>query len=153
MRRCQSGLAAILDVEMDLHVRLCAQWGLSLADLEQTPEARETIAYTRFVLEAGIRGDLLDLLVGLSPCVIGYAEIGGALADRRSLAPDNIYRHWIAEYSGSPYQEVATAASAHLDELSADWLTEARYPRLLALFREATRLEADFWQMGLVAAD
>ncbi len=36
-----------------------------------------------------------------------------------------------------------------LDRLAEIGLTEARYPRLLALFRQATRLEADFWQMGL----
>ena len=29
MRESASGLSAILDVEMDLHVKLCAGWGLS----------------------------------------------------------------------------------------------------------------------------
>jgi thiaminase/transcriptional activator TenA len=36
--------------------------------------------------------------------------------------------------------------------LGAEGLTELRYPRLLALFRKATSLEADFWQMGLTLA-
>ena len=31
-------------------------------------------------------------------------------------------------------------------------MTEARYPQLKCLFSEATRLESDFWQMGLDAA-
>src|SRR5580693_8961172 len=34
MREAAAGLSAILDVEMDLHVRLCAGWGLSPRDLE-----------------------------------------------------------------------------------------------------------------------
>ena len=33
MREGAVGLSAILDVEMDLHVELCAGWGLSPADL------------------------------------------------------------------------------------------------------------------------
>ncbi len=33
-----------------------------------------------------------------------------------------------------------------------EMMTEARYPRLKKLFGAATRLEADFWQMGLDAA-
>jgi len=71
MREAAAGLSAILDVEMNLHVKLCAEWGLSPTDLEQTPPASETLAYTRYVLDAGMRGDPLALKVALAPCVIG----------------------------------------------------------------------------------
>ena len=73
MREAAAGLSAILDVEMNLHVKLCAGWGLSPSDLEHSPPAVETLAYTRYVLDAGMRGDLLALKVALAPCVIGYA--------------------------------------------------------------------------------
>src|SRR5262245_40372575 len=43
MREAASGLSAILDVEMNLHVKLCAGWGLSPADLEQAPPAAEML--------------------------------------------------------------------------------------------------------------
>ena len=56
MRAAAAGLSAILDVEMDLHVTISAGWGLSPADLETAPEARATMAYTRYVLETGLRG-------------------------------------------------------------------------------------------------
>ena len=82
MREGAAGLSAILDVEMDLHVKLCAGWGLSPGDLEQAPPAAEMLAYTRYVLDAGMRGDLLALKVALAPCVIGYAEIATRLAAR-----------------------------------------------------------------------
>ena len=80
MREGAAGLSAILDVEMDLHVKLCAGWGLSPRDLEQAAPAAEMLAYTRYVLDAGMRGDLLALKVALAPCVIGYAEIATRLA-------------------------------------------------------------------------
>ncbi len=35
MREAAAGISAILDVEMNLHVKLCAGWGLSATDLEQ----------------------------------------------------------------------------------------------------------------------
>src|SRR5215468_4409010 len=35
MREGAGGLSAILDIEMHLHVKLCAGWGLSPADLER----------------------------------------------------------------------------------------------------------------------
>jgi thiaminase/transcriptional activator TenA len=153
MRKAAAAMTAILETELKLHVRLVERWGIDEQQLEATEEARETIAYTRFVLDAGARGDLLDLTTALAPCVIGYAEIGRVLAASASgRSRDNPYREWIAEYAGDAYQALAGEAEAELDRLAAESLTEARYPRLLSLFRRATRLEADFWQMGLAVA-
>jgi thiaminase/transcriptional activator TenA len=148
----QAGLSAILD-EMELHVRLCGRWGLSPDDIEAAPEHQATVAYTRFVLDCGAAGDLLDLHVALAPCVIGYAEIGRNLAPNGSEAlGDHPYREWIAEYAGEAYQTVASNARRHLDDLAARAMTERRFTELAALFGKASRLEADFWQMGLGAA-
>jgi thiaminase/transcriptional activator TenA len=149
MREAAAGLSAILDVEMNLHVKLCAGWGLSPDDLERAPPASEMLAYTRYVLDAGMRGDLLALKVALAPCVIGYAEIATRLAAKPGAnAANNPYNVWIAEYAGAPYQEVAANAQAHLDGLAKRYVTPAREAELVAIFREATRLEADFWEMG-----
>jgi len=153
MRAAQKGLAAILDVEMDLHVRLCERRGIPLEVLETTPEHRATTAYTRFVLDTGMRGDLLDLHVALAPCIVGYAEIATTLAKRPgALDPSNPYAEWIAEYAGDGYQEVAREARAHLDRLGARSLTEARFSDCADIFAQASLLEADFWSMGLAGA-
>lgn len=153
MRAAKAGLSAILDLEMDLHVRLCGRWGLSPQDLEAAPEHQATVAYTRYVLDCGQSGDLLDLHVALAPCVIGYAEIGRRLASELGPALESHpYRDWIAEYAGEAYQQLASDARRHLDELAARAMTEARFADLAALFGKASRLEADFWQMGLEGA-
>jgi thiaminase/transcriptional activator TenA len=149
MRAAQAGVAAIL-AEMDLHVRLCGRWGLSPADVEAAPERQATVAYTRFVLDCGAAGDLLDLHVALAPCVIGYAEIGRRLApDGAEALGDHPYREWIGEYAGEAYQDVAAKARRHLDDLAARAMTERRFAELANLFGTASRLEADFWAMGL----
>jgi thiaminase/transcriptional activator TenA len=149
MREAASGLSAILDVEMNLHVKLCAGWGLSAADLERAPPAVEMLAYTRYVLDAGMRGDLLALKVALAPCIIGYAEIATRLAAQPdALAATNPYSIWIAEYAGAAYQEVAAKARAHLETLADRYATPTREAELIGIFKEATRLEADFWEMG-----
>jgi thiaminase/transcriptional activator TenA len=149
MREAAAALSAILDVEMNLHVKLCAGWGLSPTDLERATPAAETLAYTRYVLDTGMRGDLLALKVALAPCVIGYAEIATRLAAVAGAgAAANPYRVWIDEYAGAAYQEVAAKARADLERLAARYLTPAREAELVAIFKEATRLEADFWEMG-----
>lgn len=149
MREAASGIAAILNVEMQLHVKLCGEWGLSPDDLEHASPAPEMLAYTRYVLDAGMRGDLLSLKVALAPCVIGYAEIAARLAQKAgALSAANPYRVWIGEYSGPDYQAIAAKAADHLDDLHSRYATPARQIELVAVFSEATRLEAEFWEMG-----
>ena len=117
------------------------------------PEARETIAYTRFVLDRGLAGDRLDLEVALAPCMVGYAEIAAErLADPATRLDGNRYREWLEMYAGPEYQSLARDCAAALDEQFARRGGEGRLPALAASFTTATWLEADFWQMGLNAA-
>src|SRR5437868_1870712 len=67
MRRAQSLVGATLDVEIGLHAEYCRGWDLSEAEMAADPEAPETIAYTRFVLDRGVAGDRLDLEAALAP--------------------------------------------------------------------------------------
>lgn len=151
IRSAQAGLASVLE-ETELHVRLCSRWGLSREDIETAPEHQATVAYTRFVLDCGAAGDLLELHVALAPCVIGYAEIGRALVAAHGPSLDSHpYGEWIGEYAGEGYQGVAAAARRRLDDLAQRSMTEGRFTELAAIFAKASRLEADFWQMGLDA--
>lgn len=158
MREATATLNALLQHEMQLHVEYCARWGISAAQLAALEEEPANIAYTRFVLERGYSGDLLDLLTALAPCVLGYAEIGRWIStDAATRLHNNPYGDWIAMYAGAEYQAVAAAASAFLQRtaqraLGSTPLQSERWPALCRTFRAATRLEVAFWQMGLDAA-
>ncbi len=154
MRRAAATLSAILEVEMGLHVRYSAGWGLDEAAMAASEEAPECLAYTRFVLERGMAGDILDLHVALAPCIVGYGEIGARLAaDPAAMADGNPYREWIETYAGDDYQEVVRAEVAELDRLAAARGGEARFEELARTFRAATRLEVGFWEMGYREAE
>ncbi len=150
LRAAAASVSAIVDTEMRLHVAYCADWGMSEAEMAALPEDNATMAYTRFVLETGLAGDILDLHVALSPCVVGYGEIGQSLgADPATRREGNPYASWIDMYAGQEYQELVASALQQLDRLAERRLTEARFPALARIFSQATRLEAAFWQMGL----
>ncbi|TLP98283.1 TenA family protein [Nesterenkonia salmonea] len=142
------GLNASVE-ETELHVRLCAEWGISREQMEATPEHPATVAYTRYVLDTGMRGDLLDLHVALSPCVVGYAEIGARLKPALQANPDHPYAEWIAEYSSEQSQQLAADAIAEIDALGERFLPESRFREVAETFATATRMESAFWQMGL----
>ncbi|MEQ8371352.1 MAG: TenA family protein, partial [Alphaproteobacteria bacterium] len=116
-----------------------------------------TLAYTSFQMERGMSGDLLDLRVAMTPCTVGYAEIGRsvarALGDGRNGAPfdpaGHPYGQWIATYAGEAYQTVTRQHLAELDRLWKSRGGDARFASLSAIFDQAARFEAAFWEMGL----
>ncbi|MEX0286258.1 MAG: TenA family protein [Paracoccaceae bacterium] len=142
---------ALVAEEMQLHVGICEAAGISQAELFATPERAENLAYTRYVLEAGYSGDLLDLLAALAPCVMGYGEIGMRLS---AEATSDTYADWIGTYADAGYQASCVNVGATLDaalerRLGPDYATSPRWAALCDRFRTATELEVNFWQMGL----
>lgn len=149
LRQAHESLKTILDVELDLHIGFCREWGITEDDLAELPEARATLAYTRYVLDTGSRGDLLDLHIALAPCLIGYGEIANWLNAQPFTQRDgNPYDAWIAMYESPEFQEAMNAEIDWLDTRLRHVSAE-RFAELGTIFRDATRLEIDFWQMGL----
>ncbi len=146
MRVGQAGINAMLDGEIALHLAYCKEWGLDEQDVKQTPESAATVAYTRYVLDTGMTGDLADLYTALAPCILGYAEIG------KNLAPfatdNNPYKAWIDMYSSDEYQAVADDFMKRLDSLMRH-CSDTQAQSLQHIFDTATRMEVAFWQMGL----
>jgi thiaminase (transcriptional activator TenA) len=115
MKTAAATVHALVHHEMQLHIDTCAGEGVSQAELEATPEAAESLAYTRYVLEAGYSGDFLDLMAALAPCVLGYGEIGARLAGEAGEMP---YRGWIDTYAGKEYQDVCRSVGRLIDRPS-----------------------------------
>jgi len=152
MQAASATVHALVHHEMPLHLEICAREGIDAAALEATPEAPANLAYTRYVLEAGYSGDLLDLLAALAPCVLGYGEIGARLK-----GSGGAYAEWSDTYGGDEYQALCRDVGALIDgalvhRLGEDWDTLPRFARLSQRFATATRLEVGFWDMGLSGA-
>ena len=149
IRAASKIMAAILDVEMPLHIAYCADWGLTEETMAAAPEDMRMLAYTCFFLERGAAGDKLDLDVALAPCIVGYAEIAQwMLDDPNTVLAGNPYAPWIEAYAGPEYREAVATAIDTLEALGQRRGAEARYPSLLKTFRTATLLEAEFWGIG-----
>lgn len=150
LRHAKDGLEAIIGLELGLHIEYCRQWGISEAELQALPEARATMAYTRYVLDTGNRGDLLDLHVALAPCLVGYAQVAKWLISRSETVRGeaNPYEPWIAMYESEEFQQASAAEVEWLNRELAD-VSPRRFEQLVRIFSDATRLEIDFWDMGL----
>jgi thiaminase (transcriptional activator TenA) len=152
MREKAAAVQSILD-ETSLHLKYCAEWGLSEADVVATPETAETVSYTRWVLDRGLAGDILDLEVALAPCTVGYGEVAlRIMADPARMVAGNPYQSWIEMYASADYQALARGAAARLDALGESHGGAARFASLARHFAEAARLEQRFWEQGLAVS-
>ena len=150
LRQAKAGLEAIVDLELGLHIQYCHEWGISEQELQALPEARATMAYTHYVLDTGNRGDLLDLHVALAPCLVGYGQVAQWLNSRSETlrGQANPYDAWITMYESEEFQSATTAEIDWLNRELAD-VSPRRFEQLVRIFSDATRLEIDFWDMGL----
>ncbi|KAJ3190384.1 hypothetical protein HDU85_000680 [Gaertneriomyces sp. JEL0708] len=139
--------------EVALHIKYCESWGISLEDLNNTPEASPNIAYTRYVLDKGASGDRLDIRVALAPCLLGYGEIGMRLKnDPNTKKEGNPYWPWIENYSKPEFQTAVQEGEILLEKLFREMVpagNQRRIKQLVENFKQATILEERFWEMGL----
>lgn len=151
MRRALPTVQGLLDSELSHHVTYCGQWGLTESDLENDPEDFGTVAYTRYVLDAGMTGDLVDLYAALAPCSIGYAVIGKRLIeDGDTVLEGNPYASWINLYGGEEFQSGVASGAEHFNQLLDEIdINSQRGRNLIEVFKTATRMEVAFWQQGL----
>ncbi|GLQ34183.1 aminopyrimidine aminohydrolase [Amylibacter marinus] len=153
MKICAGTVDALVNHEMDLHVKTCAAEGISQETLFQSREETANLAYTRYVMDAGVQGDFLDMMAALAPCVMGYGEIGLNLGN---VAADHPYADWINTYRDPEYQSVCTSVGQMIDgavtRRLGDLKTSPRRDHLQGRFTKATELEVGFWQMGLDGA-
>ncbi|RDE25028.1 thiaminase II [Motiliproteus coralliicola] len=151
MRASMPSLSALVEHELTLHIDYCKDWGLSEEDLVALPEGVATVAYTRYLIDAGLQGDLTDLYAALIPCALGYAEVGQYLTQPgNAVQAGNPYANWIDMYAGEEYQQAAYASVEFFDQLLAEIPADSERARQLqGHFTTATRMEIAFWQQGL----
>ncbi|AYV20844.1 thiaminase II [Vibrio mediterranei] len=154
MREAVPSVEALLNSEIGHHVTYCQQWGITEADMEAEVEDFGTVAYTRYVLDAGMTGELVDLYAALAPCAIGYAVIGdNLLKSADTMLEDNPYRSWIELYGSEEFQSGVHTSIKRLDALLKDIdLQSQRAQEIIHVFKTATRMEIAFWQQGLDVA-
>lgn len=100
----------VLQIASDtqLHKYFFTAYLISLRDVELTQEEPELITFTRYVLDIGLRGDEFLLSVALTPCIVGYGEIGMGLKRKGAFEDETCGRHGKrnrVRLNGNPYQQ------------------------------------------------
>ncbi|WVQ79760.1 phosphomethylpyrimidine kinase [Cryptococcus sp. DSM 104549] len=140
--------------ESSMHVAYCEQFGITLEQLQSTPESPNCAAYARYVVDIGTQGDILELYMGVFSCLVGYGEVGlwlkGQVEKGNAKVEGNLYGKWMSDYSGEDFLGAVNRGIANLEKrVALDPPSPERLAKLTKIFHECVRLESGFWDMGL----
>ena len=133
-----------IDHEIKLHISYCKKWKIPLRLLNKIKVEKANSAYTDHVLSIGKNGNNLDIFSCLSPCIIGYGEIGLKLSQINGWEKSK-YSSWIKMYSSKEYQQVAKENINYLDVLFKK-NKKKKFTNLKKNFKKSTILERNFWE-------
>lgn len=146
MGRVSDLLQVTLRVEMDLHRSVCADFGISPKELEQTEPAPNCIGYTSYLLRIAYEGDFLDFLAAFLPCEWGYVEIGRRLKEK-GIPQHAHYAKWIETYASQEFWELTESIKDQLNRLG-QGVPKEKLDRLQEIFEFSSRWEHMFWDMA-----
>ncbi|PPQ78359.1 hypothetical protein CVT25_011642 [Psilocybe cyanescens] len=154
----RSATETILNVlhEIGNHKTYCSTFGITEADLENTPESAATTSYGAYMIDIGLQGDSMKLVMALTACLLGYGEVGLWLKKQASMENSwvvlegNPYKHWIEEYAGKMYQDAVRIGLETIESFAvADPPSAQRLNEWHSVWERCTRLEKGFWDMAM----
>lgn len=141
-----SMLGFVSDTESTVRLHYLEQFGLTDDDIELIEPLPENQNYIDFLLDTAERGNEVDILMAVLPCMLSYSYIF------RKLAADPIsrtsrYADFISDYADDQYADSCRdwCAFAHK---KCKGLSEADLERAGRIFMTASYLELDFWNMA-----
>ncbi len=145
MRHWAEALRLTLVVEMDLHRRFSACFGLSAGDLEIAPLWPTTRAYGDFLRRVAAGGDPARTVASQLPCAWDYYHLARHL-ESRGLPADPRYAEWIRQYASREFRDLAIWLKEELDRRIAG-VPELGRIKVRETFVEARGFELRFWDM------
>ena len=145
MRVMQSYLAWILDVEMASHEEYAKQHGITKEELASQRMGLIKYAYTRHELANAYSGGLVELIAGLTPCIVGWQILAKSLVKGREISPTNPYKDWLDMYSSDVNLGDHTKKILDLLDRLALECSHARLTRIEKIFMISEQFETICW--------
>lgn len=135
-----------VEVERSFHASFGRSLGFSQKQLDTTPKAPITEAYTGHLQAVARSGGLGEIVAAVLPCYWIYGEVGKRLYKNRPRNP-KIYREWIETYASEDYWKPVREQIRLMDHLGA--IAKSEEKKLMrAHFLLSSRYEFLFWDQA-----
>lgn len=131
----------LLNNEIDLHISFCEKWGIDIKNtkFDIDPNCKN---YTNYVMDICVNNSVVETMVALLPCMIGYAQIGQNL---KNVDKNNPYIEWVNMYSDDEFFDYVKVFE-NIVQRNFD-NSNVSFDRLVEIFKKACILEQEFWEM------
>ena len=147
MQRFSKGVYSILNSEMNIHRAYLSRLGIMEKEIQSTQMEKANSVYTQYMLSAGERGGVCEILSAILSCSWSYAEIGLQLSLIPKAAEHPFFGEWIRGYSSEDYQKGNQEWIDLFDEKTKN-CSKKQLLQLEEIFVQCSVYEADFWDMA-----
>jgi len=135
-------LRGVITAELENQKAFAKELDIDLGRASPTPT---TAAYTNFLLRNCAHGSYLEGLTSMLPCPWTYLEIGRNLVVKKDIGKNRIYHRWAEIYAS---EETEIAVDKHIQILDDQSHSPREHPKLVEIFRTASKYEYMFWDMA-----
>ena len=148
MREFSAYTDSLMNGEMEIHRSYMKRLGITEEEAEHCPAALDNISYTSYMLRIAYEGGIADVMAAILSCALSYEEIACRLkAQYPGCWEHPFFGEWVSGYISEEYHEANQKLIALMERL-ADGFDERQIARLSEVFKNCSRYEAAFWDMG-----
>lgn len=148
MREFSAYTDSLMNGEMEIHRGYMKRLGITEEEAEHCPAALDNISYTSYMLRIAYEGGPADVMAAILSCALSYEEIACRLkAQYPGCWEHPFFGEWVSGYISEEYHEANQKLIALMERL-ADGFDERQIARLSEVFKNCSRYEAAFWDMG-----
>ncbi|MBQ8497193.1 MAG: thiaminase II [Clostridia bacterium] len=148
MRLFASYVHLLTDGEMDIHRGYMGKFGVTEAELADTPRALDNLSYTSYMLRIAYEEGEAEVLAAILSCAYSYEVIARNIVKNN---PDSLnhefYGEWICGYASDEYSAENKVLIAMLEKLTAHY-TDEQKQHIVDIYVACSRYELAFWDLA-----
>lgn len=141
-----SVLSFVNDTEGVVRLEYLKRFGLTDDDIELIAPLPENQNYIDFMVNVASKGDSLEILMAVLPCMLSYSYIFKIVGSEEGVN-NSPYYDFIGDYLAPEMEAICQEWIAFADE-KCQQLSDDKKTELMKIFREGSLLELDFWKMA-----
>ncbi len=138
----------ILHGEMEIHRAYMKRLGITEEEAEKASRALANHSYTAYMLKVAYEEGPAEIAAAILSCAVSYEVIAKQMLDSHPKCAEHpFYGEWVRGYADPEYAKANEALKALTDRLAASY-SEPQLRHLSEIFRNCSRYEGLFWDMG-----
>lgn len=148
MRKFAAYTNSIIHGEMDIHRTYMTRLGITEEEAEKAEAALDNISYTSYMIRIAYEGGAAEVAIAILSCALSYEVIAKRLVEENPGCENHpFYGEWISSYASEGYHDANVELIELTERLTKD-CSEEQLAKLSEIFKNCSRYEASFWDMG-----